>query len=55
MAPPRTPLGQISAKNRRPGTELSPYQRGQIIGLSATGISQRKIAAQLSLSHGAVQ
>ena len=54
MAQPRTPLGQISG-NRQPGHELSPYQRGQIIGLSAAGTSQRKIAAQLSLSKGAIQ
>ena len=54
MAQPRTPLGQISG-NRQPEHELSPCQRGQIIELSAAGTSQRKIAAQLSLSKGAIQ
>ena len=54
MSQPRTALGQIST-NRRRGPDLSPYQRGQIIGFSSTGLSQRKIATQLHLSNGAIQ
>ena len=50
---PRTVLGSIS-KNRRFNCELTPYQRGQVIGLEAQGLSQRKIGAQLSVSRGAV-
>ena len=50
---PRTVLGSIST-NRKRGPELTPYQRGKIIGLHASGLSGCKIAAQLIVSHGAV-
>ena len=54
MSQSRTPLGQIST-NRRRGPDLSPYQRGQIIGLISAGLSKRKIVTQLRLSNGAIQ
>ena len=54
MPPIHTPLASIST-NRKRGIELTPYQRGQIIGLNAADQSIRKIQNQLELSHNAVQ
>ena len=39
----------------RGGADLTPYQRGQIIGLASSGQTQRAIMTQLSLSRSAVQ
>ena len=54
MPPIRTALASISA-NRKHGSELTPYQRGEIIGRSAAGQSQREIGAQLGLSNTTIQ
>ena len=54
MPPIRTPLASIST-NRKRGIELTPYQRGQIIGLNAAGQSIREIQDQLGLSRNAVR
>ena len=43
--PPRTPLGLINANERFSG-ELTPYQRGIIIGLHSQGASFRDIENQ---------
>ena len=51
---PRTPLAQIST-NREPNTELTPYERGIIIGLHSAGLSHLKIGAQLGLSPATIQ
>ena len=54
MPPIRSPLASIST-NRRSNTELTPYQRGEIIGRRATGQSQYQIAAHVGLSRSTIQ
>jgi hypothetical protein len=47
---PRTPLGIINA-NRRSSGELTPYQRGIIVGLHSQGVSFRDIENQHGITH----
>ena len=48
--PPRTPLGLINANERSSG-ELTPYQRGIILGLYSQGASFRNIENQDRITH----
>ena len=50
----RSPLASNST-NRRSNTELTLYQRGEIIGYRATGQSQYQIAAHVGLSQSTIQ
>jgi len=46
--PPRTPLGSISGNERR-WKDLTPYQRGLIIGKFKCGLTPREVAANLEI------
>jgi hypothetical protein len=48
--PPRTPLDIINA-NQRPCGELTPYQRGIILGLHSQGASFRDIENQYGIAR----
>src|SRR5256885_7563395 len=48
--PPRTPLGLINANERSSG-ELTPYQRGIIVGLHSQGTSFRDIENQHGIAR----
>src|SRR5438045_1615336 len=48
--PPRTPLGLINANERSSG-ELTPYQRGIILGLHSQGASFRDIENQHGIAR----
>ena len=50
----RTPLGEING-NRRLNAELTPHLRGIIQGMSHSGKSYGKIAAELNLRRSTVQ
>lgn len=54
MATPRTPLSSTTG-NRQRGPELSPYQRGLIIGATIGGMSPREIEDEMQLSRGAIR
>ncbi|KIM92521.1 hypothetical protein OIDMADRAFT_139515 [Oidiodendron maius Zn] len=54
MPPQRSVLGSISG-NRSFNHQLSPYQRGAIIGLTAGGVKSRSIETFLNVSRGAVR
>src|SRR5438552_4800055 len=51
--PPRTPLGLINA-NKRSSGELTPYQRGIILGLHSQGASFRDIENQHGIARSTV-
>ena len=51
--PPRTPLGLINANERSSG-ELTPYQRGIILGLYSQGASFRNIENQYRIIHSTI-
>jgi hypothetical protein len=53
MPPQRHPLGAISG-NRLPNYELSPYERGKIIGGHILGFSPTAIAIGLNQPRGTV-
>ena len=55
MPPQRTPLCDIDGNRRYRGAELSPYQRGQIMGARKTGSSLKEIEDELGHSRGAVR
>jgi hypothetical protein len=54
MPPQRSVLGTISG-NRAFNHQLSPYQRGRIVGLTAKGEKSRAIEDLLDVSRGAVR
>ena len=54
MPPIRSPLASIST-NRRSNTELTLYQRGEIIGCRATGQLQYYIVAHVGLLRSTIQ
>ena len=54
MPPQRTPLCDIDGNRRYRGAELSPYQRGQIMGARKTGSSLKEIKDELGYSREAV-
>ncbi|KFY70741.1 hypothetical protein V499_08970 [Pseudogymnoascus sp. VKM F-103] len=54
MPPTRRPLASITG-NRLPGAQLSPYQRGQIIGRQSEGATPTKIARDLNLDRSTVR
>jgi transposase len=54
MPPQRSVLGTISG-NRAFNHQLSPYQRGKILGLSSRGQKCSDIQALLNVSRGAVR
>ena len=51
--PPCTPLGLINA-NKRSSGELTPYQRGIILGLHSQGASFRDIENQHGIARSTV-
>ena len=51
----RTPLRDTDGNQRFRGPELSPYQRGEIVGLRKGSKSPREIEVELSLSRRAVR
>ena len=55
MPPQRTPLRAIDGNRAVRGSELTPYQRGQVIGLRTAGFSPREIEVQLQHSRGAIR
>ena len=55
MLPQRTPLRDTNSNRRYRGTELSPYARGEIVGLSKGSKSIREIELELNVSRGAVR
>jgi hypothetical protein len=54
MPPTRRALAPISS-NRQPGDQLSPYQRGQILGRQSEGATPTKIAHDLNLDRSTVR
>jgi hypothetical protein len=55
MPPQRTPLCDIDGNRRYRGPELSPYQRGQIVGARKTGSSLKEIGNELGHSREAIR
>ena len=55
MPPQRTPLCDTDGNRRYRGPELTPYQRGQIVGARKTGTSPKEIEDELGHSRGAVR
>ena len=55
MPPQRTPLCDTDSNRRYRGPELSPYQRGQIIGVHKTSSSIQEIEDELGYSQGAIR
>jgi hypothetical protein len=55
MPPQRTPLQAIDGNRRFRGPDLSPYERGRIIGARFAGLLPYKIELQYKHSRGAVQ
>ena len=55
MPPQRTPLCDTNSNRRFRGPELSPYIRGEIVGLYKGGKSPREIEVKLGLSRKAVR
>ena len=55
MPPQRTPLRSIDSNRASRGPELTPYERGHIIGAKATGLSPREIKLQLNYSRGTIR
>jgi len=51
----RTPLRDLDVNIRRRGPELTPYERGRIIGARIGGMSPREIELHMKHSKGAVQ
>jgi hypothetical protein len=55
MPPQRTPLRDTNGNRRFRGPELSPYQRGEVVGLRKAGYTPKAIEDELRLSRGAVR
>lgn len=55
MPPQRTPLRDIDGNRRYRGSELTPYQRGEIVGQRKAGMTPREIEVDLGLSRGVVR
>jgi hypothetical protein len=55
MPPQQTPLCDIDSNRRYRGPELSPYQRGQIVGARKVGSSSKEIKDELGHSQRAVR
>ena len=55
MPPQRTPLCATNRNRRFRGSELSPYQRGEVMGLRKAGKAPKEIEDELGLSRGAVR
>jgi transposase len=51
---PRTPLAQIDP-NSRIKKELTPFQRGQIIGKAECGLSKHQISRDLQIPRSTIQ
>ena len=54
MLPQRSILGSISG-NRQPNCELTPYQRGKVVGLSLKGAKPKEIQDLLKISCRAIR
>ena len=55
MPPQRTPLRAIDGNPKGRGPDLTPYQRGKIVGQSNAGDSPAEIQVLLGVSRGAVR
>ena len=55
MPPQRTPLYDTDGNRRYRGSELSPYQRGLIVGAHRAGNSPKEIEDELGYSRGAIR
>ena len=55
MPPQRTPLCDTDGNRRYRGSELSPYQRGLIVGVRRAGNSPKEIEDELGYSRGAIR
>ncbi|RDL41719.1 uncharacterized protein BP5553_01698 [Venustampulla echinocandica] len=55
MEQPRSPLGPIDGNRKRKGPELTPYERGRIIGARIAGLSARQIELEMKVSRSAVR
>ena len=51
----RTPLANIDGNRGNRGSELSPYQRGLVIGARRSGKAPKEIEDEFKLSRGAVR
>ncbi|KAH8591416.1 hypothetical protein B0O99DRAFT_632614, partial [Bisporella sp. PMI_857] len=51
----RTPLAPINGNKRKRGKELTPYNRGKIIGASLASLAPRQIELQIDVSRAAVR
>jgi hypothetical protein len=54
MPPQRTPLGRIDPNQLR-GKDMSPYNRGQVIGAYINGLTQREIKDKYKFSRKAIR
>jgi hypothetical protein len=50
----RTPLKDLDVNLRRRGTELTPYERGRILGVRVAGMSPREIEVAINYSKYAI-
>jgi len=55
MPPQRTPLANINGNRGNRGSELSPYQRGLVVGARKSGKAPKEIEDEFKLSRGAVR
>ena len=55
MPPQRTPLCDTDGNRRYRGSELSPYQRGLIVGAHRASNSPKEIKDELGYSRGAIR
>jgi transposase len=55
MPPQRTPLRDTNSNRRFRGPKLSPYQRGEVVGLRKAGYTPKEIKDELRLLRGVVR
>jgi hypothetical protein len=54
MLSQQTPLSNINSNQQGRGAKLSPYQRGEIVGMRKSGKSPREIELETSLLQRAI-
>ena len=55
MPPQRTPLRDTDSNRRGRGSDLGPYERGEISGMYRCGKTPTEIEAELGHSRGAIR